>query len=676
MRQNIVVARDHRDSVAPKNEEQMAEMLKKFIGIIKKRRTPIGIVLLLAGVVVVAAFLWGDKASASDYITGKVEKGTVEVNVSATGTVQAVTTVQVGSQVSGTVQWLGADFNSQVTKGQIIARLDPAIFQAQVENARANVVNAEAAVAAAETEINNQKANLLAVRANLEVTRVQREDAAALVKRYQELQNVLSGRDLEAAQAQANAAAARYEQAAAQVGQIQAANASAKARVDQAKASVAQAKAQLQQSQVNLDHSIIASPIDGVVVSRNVDVGQTVAASLSAPTLFTIANDLTKMQVLASIDEADVGQIRQGIQAHFSVDAYPGETFTGEISQLRLNAQTLQNVVTYSAVIDVANRALKLRPGMTANITIGVAKREGVLTVPNAALRFKPNLTDKEQEAFRVKMDERRKELEAERQAQAAQEGQQAGQPQAQQQGDKGGAQPNANDGRHGGDGSHKQGEAGASSSNREGRPQRGEGGNSNREDRRPRGEGGNFNREAWRQRAESGNFNREGMPHRGEGGQGNFNREGMAQRGEGGQDNREGRQRRAGEASQQSGKAAGAEGQRPRGEGGQAGPGEGQRQRQGGQASGGGEGGSPRRQWQTIWVLTANKQIEPRFVRTGLTNGRVTEIVAGDLQEGDTVIIGQNETGATRPQTQTAPPFGQQRTPGMPGGGGRGPGR
>jgi len=651
----------------------MAERLKKFIGIIKKRRTPIGLLLLLAGVVGVAAFFWGDKASASDYITGKVEKGTVEVNVAATGTVQAVTTVQVGSQVSGTVSWLGADFNSQVSRGQIIARLDPAIFNAQVENARANVVNAEAAVSAAETEINNQKANLAASKANLEVTRVQREDAAALVKRYQDLQNVLSGRDLEAAQAQANAAAARYEQAAAQVGQTQAANASAKAKLDQAKASVAQAKAQLQQSQVNLDHSIISSPIDGVVVSRNVDVGQTVAASLSAPTLFTIANDLTKMQVLASIDEADVGQIRQGIQAHFSVDAYPGETFTGEISQLRLNAQTLQNVVTYSAVIDVANRGMKLRPGMTANITIPVAKRENVLTVPNAALRFKPNLTDKEQEAFRVKMEERRKELEAQRQAQGGQEGQQAASPdqQAQQSG-AAGEQRNANEGRRrGGEGFRDRGEAAQGNSNREGFRPRGEGaqGNFNREAWRARREaaGGNFNREAWRQRREGGgdNSNREGFRERGEGGQGNFNREAR-------------RQRQAGEAGQKEGggpQSAGGESQRPRGEGGQPTPGEGQRPRgegaQGAQFSGGGQGGSPRRQWQTIWVLTAAKQLEPRFVKTGITNGRVTEIVAGDLQEGDTVVIGQNETGAARPQTQT--PFGQQRTPGMPG---RGPGR
>ena len=678
----------------------MADRLKKFIEIVKRRRTPIGIVLLLAGVVVVAAFLWGDKASASDYITGKVEKGNVEVNVSATGTVQAVTTVQVGSQVSGTVSWLGADFNSQVSKGQIIARLDPAIFQAQVENAKANVVNAEASVAAADTEINNQKANLAASKSNLEVTRVQRDDAAALVKRYEELQNVLSGRDLEAAKAQANAAAARYEQAAAQVGQVQAANASAKAKLDQAKASVAQAKAQLQQSQVNLDHAIISSPIDGVVVSRSVDVGQTVAASLSAPTLFTIANDLTKMQVLASIDEADVGQIRQGIQAHFTVDAYPGEMFTGEISQLRLNAQTTQNVVTYSAVIDVANRALKLRPGMTANITILVAKRENVLTIPNAALRFKPNLTDKEQEAFRTKIEDRRKELEAERQAQAAaQEGQQGGAPQDQQAAASAGDQGNSNEGRHrgpgGGGGSHAGGGGGPRAGGGGGQGDGGGeghrrpegGGNFNREAWRARMESGNFNREAWRARMESGNFNREawrarrdaaqaggggeGMRKRPEGG--NSNSEG-AQPAEGGQGNREGHQKR-GEGGQ--GGGAG-DGQRPRGEGGQGGGGGGG-QGQGRQFSGGGGfgggGGGRGRGFMTVWVLTATKTIEPRLVRIGITNGRVTEIIAGDLQEGDTVIIGQNETGASRP-AQTGAPFGQQPRPGMPGGGGRGPGR
>src|SRR5215217_8136346 len=160
----------------------MAEKLKRFVVLIKRRRTPLAMVLLLACIAVAAAFFWGDKANASDYMTARVERGNVEVTVSATGTVQAVTTVQVGSQVSGTVQWLGADFNSQVKRGQVIARLDPAIFQAQVDNARANVANAEAAIQAAQTEITNQQANLVASQANQEVARVQRDDAIALVK--------------------------------------------------------------------------------------------------------------------------------------------------------------------------------------------------------------------------------------------------------------------------------------------------------------------------------------------------------------------------------------------------------------------------------------------------------------------------------------------------------------
>jgi HlyD family secretion protein len=538
----------------------MGEKLSKFIAIIKKRRTPLVLVLLLGGVILVAAFLWGNKTSASDYITAKVERTSLEVDVSATGTVQAVITVQVGSQVSGTVAWLGADFNSQVKRGEVIAKLDPAIFQTQVDNASANVINAEAAVNAAATEINNQKANIQAAKANQEVNRVQRDDAFALVKRYQELQSVVPGRDIEAQQAVANAAAARYQQAGAQVAQAEAALQAATAKLDQARASLAQSKAQLQQSKVNLEHSIISSPIDGVVVSRNVDVGQTVAASLQAPTLFTIANDLTKMQVLASIDEADVGQIKQGIKANFTVDAYPGETFSGEISQLRLNAQTLQNVVTYNAVIDVSNEALKLRPGMTANITIPVAHRENVLAVPNAALRFKPNLSEKEQQELQQKMEQLRKEREA-----------------------RAGGQGNSNQGAQGSEASQESanrpgGKEGAASS---------EGENSGR-----RGGG-------------------QGAGGQGTGGQG-----------------QDGQRRPGGEGGSFSG---------ARGPGG---PG------QAGQRRGG----------QTVWVLAADKKLEPRFVRTGLTNGRSTEIIAGNLHEGDTIVIGQNEPSSSRTQQSGSP--------------------
>lgn len=535
----------------------MAEKLKRVMDIIKKRRAWIGVAILLVAGAVTAAFFLSNKTSASDYITAKIERGNVEVNVSATGTVQAVTTVQVGSQVSGTLLWLGADFNTQVKRGQVIAKLDPSIFQAQVDNSRANVANQEAAIQAAQTEILNQKANILSVKANQEVARVQRDDAIALVKRYQEIKSVIPGRDIELAQANANVAKARYEQATAQVSQAQAASSSAQARLAQAQASLAQSKAQLQQSQANLDHSIITSPIDGVVVSRNVDVGQTVAASLSAPTLFTIANDLTKMQVLASIDEADVGQIKQGIKASFTVDAFPGEAFTGEISQLRLNSQNLQNVVTYSAVIDVANPDLKLRPGMTTNITISVARRDNVLTIPNSALRFKPTLSEKEQQEMTAKMEERRQQRQAER----GQDGQAAEQQNAN-------AQP------------QKQGEQGQE-------PQRG--------------------------------------------------------------------QRPQGQAPQQ--------GAQPQGGG------------QGGQPQGGGQGqpsaGGQRRQGQMVYVLVGAKTIEPRFIRTGLTNGRVTEILGGDLHEGDTIVVGQNDTNGSANRPSATTPFGPQRPGG--GGGGRG---
>ncbi|MBI3654707.1 MAG: efflux RND transporter periplasmic adaptor subunit [Acidobacteria bacterium] len=531
--------------------------MKNFFSALKKRKAIIGIVVGVAAAATTAYFIWGNKASASDYITAKVERGSVDVSVSATGTVQAVTTVQVGSQVSGAVQWLGADFNTEVKRGQVIARLDPTVFQAQVDNARANVTNAEAAVQAAETEITNQQANLAAARANQEVTRVQRDDALALVKRYQEIKNVIAGRDIEAAQANANAAAARYQQAAAQVNQAQAANAAAKAKVVQAQAALAQARAQLQQATANLDHSIITSPIDGVVISRNVDVGQTVAASLQAPTLFTIANDLTKMQVLASIDEADVGQIKQGIKANFTVDAFANETFAGEITQLRLNAQTVQNVVTYNAVIEVANPEMKLRPGMTANITIPVNHRENVLTIPNAALRFRPNLSEQEQAALREKMEERRKQREAQRGAAAPDQAQ------------------------------------GAATANQEPSPRPGQ--------------------------------QQEPAPQQGQP-----------------QPSPQGRQ------SQPPGQATPGGGQTP--------------------AANATDEGQRRQAGQMVWVLISGKTVEPRFVRTGLTNGRVTEIVSGDIHEGDTVIIGQTDAGGNNNRQQPTSPFTQR-----PGGGPRG---
>src|SRR5215469_9062488 len=386
----------------------MGERLKGLTAAVKKRRMTLGALLVVVAAGIVTVVLLGRKSSAADFLTAKVEVGTVELDVSATGTLQAVTTVQVGSQVSGTVSWLGADFKSRVKAGQIVAKLDPSIFQAQVDNNQASVANAQAAAEAAQTDINNQQANVAAAQANEEAAKVARNDAWDVFNRDKEIKMVIADRDLQAAQAQAKQADARLQQAAAQIGQAKAVLASSTAKLQQAKAAVQQAQAQLAMAKVNLGYTIIKSPIDGVVVSRNVDVGQTVAASLQAPTLFSIANDLKNMQVLASIDEADVGQIREGITANFTVDAYPGATFSGQIAQIRLNAQTLQNVVTYTAVINVSNPDEKLMPGMTANITVPVAKRDDVLMVPNADLRVKPNLTDQKQQELKAKLDARR----------------------------------------------------------------------------------------------------------------------------------------------------------------------------------------------------------------------------------------------------------------------------
>jgi HlyD family secretion protein len=282
--------------------------------------------------------------------TVEVTRGDLVQAISATGALEAVTTVNVGTQVSGAVQALLADYNDIVRQGQTLARLDPSLFQTQLEQAAANLVRAEADVE------------------RLEVAR----DAAKLaLDRSATLaaKRLVSDADLEAAQ----------------VGL-----ASAEAQLRSAGASVAQSKASLNQARVNLEHTVITSPIDGIVVSRAVDTGQTVAASMQAPTLFVLAADLAKMHLIASIDESDVGVVERGQVVTFRVDAYPDEAFAGRVAQVRLQAVVSQNVVTYAAVIDVENPALKLKPGMTATVTIEVARRSGALIVPAAALRFKP----------------------------------------------------------------------------------------------------------------------------------------------------------------------------------------------------------------------------------------------------------------------------------------------
>jgi HlyD family secretion protein len=258
--------------------------------------------------------------------------------------------VQIGAQVSGRIQKLNADYNTTVKKGQLLAKLDPQLFQAAVEQASANFMSAKAGVAKAEA---------------------QQKDAELVLVRTQALsdQSLASAADLQTATTNVSVA---------------------KAATDVAKAALAQTTASLHQAQVNLSYTEIFSPIDGTVISRAVDVGQTVAASLQAPILFTIAEDLRKMQVHTSVAEGDVGRLQAAMDATFTVDAFPGQTFKGKVGQIRNAPQTVQNVVTYDAVIDVDNADLKLRPGMTATVTIAYAEREDAVAVANAALRFRP----------------------------------------------------------------------------------------------------------------------------------------------------------------------------------------------------------------------------------------------------------------------------------------------
>src|SRR5262249_42219589 len=285
--------------------------------------------------------------------------------------------------------------------------------RANLEQARANLADAEAKVLAAEAAVETQRAGVSGANANLAALKAQRDDAQSLLRRQEGLAKagVIPERDLEATRTNYNAAEARYNQAAAQLDQARVSErTSASSGLAQAKAQVKQARAQIQQiesalkmAEVNLSYTTISSPIDGVVVSRNVDKGQTVAASLQAPTLFTIANDLTQMQVIANIDQADIGVINQSNRVNFTVDAFPGSNFGGTISQIRLNPQNGQNVVTYNVGIDVKNPELKLKPGMTANLTMTIAERNDVLKIPNAAMRFRPQgmTPEKMRELFR-----------------------------------------------------------------------------------------------------------------------------------------------------------------------------------------------------------------------------------------------------------------------------------
>ncbi len=521
---------------------------------------------IIAAVIVLAVvgaagwyFLGNREAGAEEYMTAKVERGDIRNSVFATGTLQAVTTVQVGSQVSGVISALYADFNTNVKKGQVVAQLDPSILQAQVassranlEQARASLADAHARVLAAKSTILNQQAGVSGANANLGALKAQLDDAVSLLKRQESLaaSGIVPERDLETARTAVKSAEARYSQAAAQVQQARASeNSSSTAGIAQAEAQVKQAQAQVKQteaavklSEVNLSNTTITSPINGVVVSRNVDVGQTVAASLSAPTLFTIANDLTQMQVIANIDQADIGAINQNNTVSFTVDAYTGRKLEGTIKEIRLSPQNVQNVITYNVVINVQNPDLKLMPGMTTNLTFGVAERKAALRLPNAALRFTPK--DMTPEKIREIMRSQR--------------------------------------GGQGSQGQDQQAQAG--------------GGNANQ----PRAEG-----------------------------------------------------------------QASGQGQRPQVASGGSG------QRSGGESRGAGASSAPvEGQWRLVWVQGPDKKAQPRRVKLGITDGTATEVMDGNLQEGDQVIVGQKIAGAASTTSTRPPGFGG--TMGGPGGGGR----
>jgi HlyD family secretion protein len=293
---------------------------------------------------------WGSSPKESPYVTMPVQRGNINQVVASTGTLQAVVTVIVGSQVSGTIDKLFADFNTKVKAGQVVAQLNQDKFRASVDQARAN---------------------LLAAESNLAKAKVTVVDVQRTLERNRELRK----RDL-LAQSELDAAQTAYDAAVAQL--------------EVNKAQTAQAQAALNQATVDLNNTVIRSPVDGIVISRNVDVGQTVAASLQAPTLFSIANDLSKMEVHTNVDEADVGNVTEGQEVSFTVDAYPARRFTGRVHQVRNAPTVVQNVVTYDAVVRIDNKDFLLKPGMTANVQFLVSRKEDVLTIPNMAMRFKP----------------------------------------------------------------------------------------------------------------------------------------------------------------------------------------------------------------------------------------------------------------------------------------------
>jgi len=327
----------------------------------KRKWLILAVVLVVAGLFVAFGL---NRDTQAQHFTAKVERGDVHDVVEATGTINSVITVQVGSQVSGSIAKLNADFNSRVHKGDIVALIDPALFKGALLQATADLKNSEANLAAAQANLEKAKSALVQTKADY-------DRAVGLTK-----DGVMSTQQLDLAKSNYEAANASVDAAA--------------ANITQAEAQISQKEAAVAVAQTNLDYTVIRSPIDGTIVARNVDVGQTVAASLQAPTIFTIAQDLTKMWVYAKTDESDVDNIKVGKTVTFKVDALPKQTFQGVVSQIRMNPTTVQSVVTYDTIIEFANPELKLFPGMTAYVTIPVATAQNVLKLPNTALRYKP----------------------------------------------------------------------------------------------------------------------------------------------------------------------------------------------------------------------------------------------------------------------------------------------
>lgn len=371
----------------------------------KKLKWLVGFTLLIAALAL-AGFTYYNRSKKADFLTAKVQRGDLESAISATGSLAAVVSVAVGSQVSGNVAALYADYNSVVKKGQLVAQIDPAPFQTKVDQAKANLDSAKAQITNAEVGV--KKADLDIANAELNIT----NQKAALVRADSQVKDAKRKMDLQAkmfadgvgtqdardsAQAVYDQALASYDSAQAQVKSAQANLESVKAQKQvaetqriTAQAQVATADANLQNAQLDLDHTRISSPVNGVVIARNMDVGQTVQASYSAPQLFSIAQDLSKMHVETNIDESDISRVKVDQDASFTVDAYPGQTFHGTVMQIRHSPTNVQNVITYTVVIDVDNPDMKLFPGMTANVRLVTDHLAGVIKIPAAALRFRP----------------------------------------------------------------------------------------------------------------------------------------------------------------------------------------------------------------------------------------------------------------------------------------------